>query len=175
MRTPVAPLTQAERFFSKVARPDNDDRAACWEWTAFVMKNGYGKFGMGRGKSPVLAHRWSCEFFKGEIPAGLVIDHLCRNRRCVNPDHLEAVTTRTNLLRGDTFTRRFSEQTHCANGHEYTPGNTEYPNVNNRDWRRCITCARTRARQWYDRNRRGANGKSVKSAANGSGGREAAA
>lgn len=135
---------EAQRFFGKVARPDNDDRAACWEWQAFVMKNGYGKFGMGRGESPVLAHRWSYEFFRGEIPSGLVIDHLCRNRRCVNPDHLEAVSTRTNLLRGVGIVAQHATKTHCVNGHEFTPENTT-TRADHAGARRCRACMRREA------------------------------
>lgn len=136
----------AERFFAKVARPANDDRTACWEWTAFVMKNGYGKFGMDAGQSPVLAHRWSYEYFRGPIPDLLVIDHLCRNRKCVNPDHLEAVTQQVNLLRGTGVAAIHAAKTHCKNGHEFTPENTTH-RADHPGARRCRTCARPRARE----------------------------
>lgn len=90
-----APTDPAERFWRKVTGGDVTD---CWEWQGYVMPNGYGQFGASRGRI-VLAHRWSYEYMRDTIPAGLDIDHLCANRRCVNPWHLEPVTRTVNLAR----------------------------------------------------------------------------
>lgn len=85
--------TDLERFFNKV------DVGLCWEWTASLnRKGGYGSFRVG-GRL-VSAHRWLWETLVGPIPAKHDLDHLCRNRRCVNPDHLEPVTRSVNLARG---------------------------------------------------------------------------
>lgn len=82
-----------QRFMVKVKKTDN-----CWEWTGHIMANRYGQFWC-NGKMQ-LTHRISYELFKGDIPQGLHIDHLCRNRKCCNPDHLETVTNKENILRG---------------------------------------------------------------------------
>lgn len=101
------------RFESKVVRTDT-----CWLWTGATNSRGYGCWGV-NGVSQ-LAHRVAYAVLVGPIPAGLTIDHLCRVKTCVNPDHLEAVTLRENIIRAHVA----AGQTHCINGHEYTPGNT---------------------------------------------------
>lgn len=83
----------AIRFWAKVTKTDT-----CWLWTAVTLPNGYGLVTINKRK--IYVHRWSYEATKGPIPDGLVIDHLCRVRNCVNPDHLEAVTNQVNILRG---------------------------------------------------------------------------
>lgn len=85
--------TAADRFEAYIVRGDS-----CWEWTGAISSTGYGH--MSLGGRMVAAHRIAHELFKGPIPEGLVIDHICRNRRCANPDHLEAVTNEENLRRG---------------------------------------------------------------------------
>lgn len=121
-----------DRFWPKV-----DAAGDCWEWTGSRLKNGYGAVGRGgRGNGNHMAHRAAWELLVGEIPAGLVIDHLCRNRGCVNPDHLEPITTRENLLRGHGFSAKNARKTHCNRGHEYTPDNT----YTYRGWRQCRIC-----------------------------------
>ncbi len=82
------------RFMSKVKKTNN-----CWEWTGFKNPDGYGKFFY--NKKQRLAHRVSYELFKEDIPKGLQIDHLCRNRACVNYNHMEIVTNHENVLRGN--------------------------------------------------------------------------
>lgn len=105
-------MTPEERFFQCV-----DEVGECWLWLSTVTKNGYGQFHVG-GRRPY-AHRWSYEHFVAPIPPGLTIDHLCRNRSCVNPGHLEAVPLKVNILRGDSAGARNSRKTHCPKGHPY--------------------------------------------------------
>lgn len=131
-----------QRFWDKV-----DKTGDCWEWTAAKTSSGYGNF-IWFGKN-VVAHRKSYELTKGEIPKGLDLDHLCRNRACVNPDHLEPVTRRENLLRGRTIPAGHLEKTHCPQGHEYTPENTYiYEKTNSRI---CITCRNKYSKRSYYR------------------------
>lgn len=91
-------VTPLDRFLNKVVALDDED-GGCWIWLAAVSIHGYGQFGLRNGM-PTPAHRWSYQHFVGPIPDGLVIDHVCRRRDCVNPDHLEAVTQGENLRRG---------------------------------------------------------------------------
>jgi hypothetical protein len=128
--------TPAERFFGKVRKTET-----CWLWQGARYGSGYGEFKVA-SYTLVAAHRWSYAFHVGPIPAGLVIDHLCRVPLCVNPGHLEAVTQREN-------TRRQHRPTTCPQGHAFTPGNTYTQVVDReRDWsgRKCRACDRARKR-----------------------------
>lgn len=114
------------------------DKGDCRVWTAALNDSGYGV--MSVHDRTQRAHRLSYESFVGPIPAGLQLDHLCRNRACIKPEHLEAVPTAENTRRGASATK-----THCKNGHEYTPENTYLrPRRDSGGRRDCRTCRRDR-------------------------------
>jgi hypothetical protein len=106
--------------------------SGCWEWMGCLDKCGYGRV-LGANNASIPAHRYFYEQEKGPIHAGKEVDHLCRNRRCVNPQHLEAVSHKKNMERGHWASLR-----HCKHGHEYTPENTYIRTNGNRDCRVCI-------------------------------------
>ena len=108
----------------------------CWNWTGTLDRDGYARM-YTTENSKVLAHRWIYERRIAPIPAGLHIDHLCRNRRCVNPAHLEPVTPRVNALRGDTHSARNFAKTHCDDGHPLSGSNLY---LDSRGWRGCKVC-----------------------------------
>ena len=124
----------AERFWAKVAVTPS-----CWLWTACTDGKGYGLFTLD-GRT-VRVHRWSYEQLVGPIPEGLVTDHLCRVHNCVNPAHLEPVTSRENSLRGRNYQ---SEKTCCKRGHPFDEANTRLPSNGQRE---CRACNRDRARE----------------------------
>ncbi len=135
-----------ERFWEKVERGADDD---CWQWMA-GKRNGYGAFSLdGR---LVVAHRVSYQLLKGPVPDGLVLDHVCRNRACVNPGHLEPVTERENILRGEGLAAVCARKTHCDHGHEFTEENT-YFRPSMRVERECRICRARSRREWKARNR----------------------
>ena len=133
--------TTEQRFYGKVAT-DGD----CWVWMAGTHREGYGWF-RADGRD-VLAHRWSYEFLRSPIPEGLVLDHLCRVRACVNPWHLEPVSDRTNIKRGEGLWVINSRKTHCIRDHEFTPANT---GLDRRGNRYCKSCRRILNAQSYAR------------------------
>jgi len=136
-----------ERFWSRV---DKNGPNGCWVWTGGLNPCGYGKIRVGvqtRG-----AHRVSYEIAKGTVPNGLQLDHLCRNRRCVNPDHMEPVTQRENILRGISFAANNAKQTHCHRGHELAGANLEKSHLRH-GMRACILCCRIRDREYRRRRR----------------------
>ena len=127
----IAPL---DRFKVKIKALPND----CWEWTGAINHKGYGLFSY-KGH-PVIAHRFAYEQLIGPISDGLTLDHLCRNRRCVNPAHLEPITNRLNCRRGNTGIKN-ALKTRCPAGHQYTSENTYvYKNKDGREMRSCRKC-----------------------------------
>ncbi len=125
--------TVEERFWAKV---DTSALSGCWQWTGSLIWHGYGHFSITRKKATG-AHRYAYELLVGPIPDGLEIDHLCRNRGCVNPLHLEAVTATTNKLRGTAPPALNAVKSHCKRGHEFTPENTGHGRGESRF---CLTC-----------------------------------
>lgn len=107
----------------------------CLVWTGCRSVNGYGKMAV-RGKSEY-AHRYAYQRVHGEIPGGFDLDHLCRNRPCVDIAHLELVTHQVNLLRGHTITAMNAAKTHCINGHEFNVKNTYRRPDGSRECRQC--------------------------------------
>jgi hypothetical protein len=130
----------AIRFWAKV----QEDESGCWLWQASVGSHGYGQFNCrGRGFQQRLAHRLAYELLVGLILEGLTLDHLCRVRRCINPDHLEPVTLAENKRRGMSPSAVNARKTHCKRGHALTSDNLV---LRSRPGRECLICARNRHR-----------------------------
>jgi hypothetical protein len=117
----------------------------CWQWQR-PLDNGYGRFWV--DGQTVLAHRYSYEIHVGSIPDGLHLDHLCRNRGCVNPAHLEPVTLAVNVLRGEGLSAVNARKTVCKHGHPLTDDNVY---VTPRGSRTCRACQRARVVAWRER------------------------
>ncbi|TFB96533.1 MULTISPECIES: HNH endonuclease signature motif containing protein [unclassified Cryobacterium] len=137
--------TAEARFWAKVNKSGE-----CWIWTSSTSSYGYGRFRIGGEGSRnlgahVVAYRWA----KGTIPNGMVLDHLCRVRSCVNPAHLEIVTPEENSTRG--MISRVAEVPNCPNGHPWSE-NTYMPR---RGYRICKACAYPKSQE-YNRKRRAA-------------------
>lgn len=129
-----------ERFWGRVDRRSEDE---CWPWMGWINESGYGEFST-RGGSPCdsrLAHRIAYWYLRGPIPEGLVLDHLCRNRWCVNPSHTEPVTDAENLRRSPLILKD-----ECVNGHPYTEGSYYM----DRGRRACKECKRAQVAK-YDK------------------------
>ena len=118
----------------------------CWVWTGTVANRGYGSIHH-EGRNGYLPHRLSWELLRGPSPEGLVLDHMCQNRRCVNPCHLDPVTNRVNILRGKSIAAQNFIKTECINGHEFSQKNTR---IRKDGSRICKECERERLRKFRE-------------------------
>jgi hypothetical protein len=140
--------TPLERFEAKYTVQPN----GCWQWTAHLSPKGYPRFRVGR--KIVRAHRFAYETHRGPIPDDKVIDHLCRNRGCVNPDHMEVTTNRENCCRGEHPHIIAWRENRCTRGHPFDDQNTQWKKrKDGRLERRCAECSRQyqRARRQAER------------------------
>ena len=136
------------RFLDKISFGHGP--GACWTWMGGDSGNGYGRFSW-RGKERA-AHRLAYRAARGRIPDGLEIDHLCRNRACVNPEHMEAVTRKVNALRGISFSAVNAKKVHCPRGHPLSRENTYRDPQGGRE---CRVCRQRRARESWGRRKAG--------------------
>ena len=139
------PMPLSAKFWAKV--DGTRGYWECWLWTGAKGGDGYGMHGVtedGRRYTRQV-HRLAYTLAVGEIPDGLTIDHLCRNRLCCNPNHLEVVSIRENILRGDGVAANNARKTHCPRGHEYTEENTYVY----RKKRHCRECGRRKCARDY--------------------------
>jgi len=130
-----------------IKQEDRGYRTVCWIRSTGICKGDYSQVrvhGILR-----MAHCVAWELVNGPIPAKLQLDHLCRVRNCVNPEHLEPITQRINILRGESFAAKKAAQTHCIHGHEFTPENLYL----DRRGRKCKTCAKAHSRASNQRRR----------------------
>ncbi len=134
------------RFWSKVDKNglvsvNRPELGRCWNWLAQISNKGYGQFKLTRSRTSRPAHRWSYQYIVGPIPMGLILDHLCRNRCCVNPAHLEPVTNRENVLRGFSPLAQAARSPLCKYGHPFDKTvNRHGKRYNGKSYRRCSIC-----------------------------------
>jgi hypothetical protein len=134
MKRALVTPSVSQRFWAKV----NED-GECWVWTGSKIGKGYGQFTQGGTARQMLAHRWAYEAMVDLIPEGLELDHLCRNKACVNPEHLEPVTHAVNIERNPNAINNTARLvTNCPQGHEYDEANTRWY----RNKRHCRACGR---------------------------------
>lgn len=134
----------ADRFINRFLRRVKIDENGCWLCGYSLTSTGYTRIWIPERFVPV--HRWTYILFKGVIPDGLDLDHLCRVKICVNPNHLEAVTHRENILRGIGASAMNAKKTHCIRGHPFNEKNTYMGSKGNR---KCRICDRELHNQRY--------------------------
>lgn len=136
--------TELEVFFSHIESVDD-----CWQWGGYVQNAGYAL--MSTFQRTILAHRWAYQYFIEPIKNKFTLDHLCMNKLCVNPYHLEQVTRTTNIQRAGLagVALEESQKTHCPAGHPYekfgkvySNGTTAYGTT--KYARRCLECRRVK-------------------------------
>lgn len=139
-------LSSQDRLWSNIDVVDVDD---CWVWKGATTVKEYGRLRVGGRKK--LAYQYAYELVCGPVPDGLELDHLCRNRACCNPFHLEPTTHQENVLRGvaGLTNNHQTKKTHCPSGHPYSDTNTRKQDGQ----RRCIVCRREQGRSIYHRQR----------------------
>jgi hypothetical protein len=135
-------MDQHQRFTNKV----NKAPSGCWEWIGGKFVKGYGQFYWDGVNGR--AHRYSYEYFVAKIPKGLTIDHLCNNKSCVNPNHLEAVTMKINVLRSNGISALNSRKVECLRGHKLTKENTLVRISSRGKARVCLECRKNANRTW---------------------------
>ena len=131
-------MTRPNQFADFERQYVPEPNTGCWLWIGHSVNGNYGSIKW-HGKR-ILAHIFAYEWFKGPVPCGKELDHLCRTPFCVNPEHLEPVTHAENMARSKPATK-----THCRHGHPYAEGLEIYQNETHR-YRRCLTCYRMKYR-----------------------------
>jgi hypothetical protein len=139
-----------KRFWSKVEKTDS-----CWSWVGYRDRAGYGRISLLCGKVTARAHRvaWELQNAK-QIPAGLTVDHLCRNPRCVNPAHMEIVPMGINVMRGTGVASRNRDKTFCPKQHPLSGENLHIKKSKYGFARRCWSCERRQRKERYAKSRR---------------------
>ena len=144
IRKLIGALEQAERLRVHDSRfwRHVDDSGNCWEWKGTKDRKGYGQFTV--NKKHFFAHRWAYEALVGPIAEGMVVDHLCRNRACCNPSHMEIVTPVENVKRGEGITAQNSRKDKCQCGQPYFIAHRK----DGRSYRYCRACKNEYQRRW---------------------------
>ena len=150
----IRPL--AVRFWEKVNKngpipAHRSDLGPCWIWTASVGSHGYGQISNRETGKPITAPHAALEIAGIKVPKGFVPDHLCENKSCVNPSHLEIVTVVINVMRGNSVPARNARKTHCRRGHELVAPNLQLYRWRGRQIRKCQACTKINNKEQWER------------------------